>query len=426
MKTFTRLLRIIAILALLSSCGSGNEVSLPEVETFQANVFNFSSATLRGEVFSRGGSELISRGFCYGETGTNIRNNCQAVEESLLGEFELEIEGLSHNSTFEFEAFAQNEDGRAFGSLQMFSTGEKPDWAFVSQISFEDVYSITFANEDLGWAAGNDGKIFITNNGGQNWAEGRVRVAEDLIDERLDKVHLINSSNGWAIGSEGTFYKTSNADTGFDWEAIQTGATEVFLGRVDFVGEDHIAFISDGNLFISTDSGETWTERPTFQNTFKISFPNLNTLVVFEDRSEILLSRDLGRTWTDISTQIEASQGFEIGPGGLDFINDDIGKGTIMNENSIIEIISTDNGGGNWDIIYSDQNERVGVNTRNLYFIDENEGWIPEELLKTVDGGLTWQEETKQSGSRRIEEIFFLNRDNIWGRDGRLIFKYTN
>ncbi|HMB97443.1 MAG TPA: YCF48-related protein [Balneolaceae bacterium] len=421
----------------LVSCGSeNNESAVPEVVTLQATVIQFSGVTLRGAVSNTGDTELTARGFCYGESGFDIRDNCEKVDSDQLGEFELLLDDLPPQSTFEYEAFARNSNGTEFGTRLTFTTGEQADWKLISEVDFEELNSINFINEMEGWIAGNNGKIFKSTDGGRNWIENRLRLPEDIIDNSFKKIHFKDQSNGWIVGSEGTLYFTNNADTGLDWDTSRNSAHQDVV-NVEVVDDSLIVIRSPSELVLSTNGGMDWLY---FNLSFtggpeslypSLTFPERNTLVV-GNASTLFISNDLGENWNDITPEFLDKNGSEIEIilQSVFFLNDSNGW-IIANFNEPNEITPdgfiafTENRGEDWEIIFKDSdNDKISENTRKIYFIDETNGFILEGLLRTMDGGLTWQKST--SIANDLDDIYFLNSENIWGISDSKIFKYSN
>jgi photosystem II stability/assembly factor-like uncharacterized protein len=74
--------------------------------------------------------------------------------------------------------------------------------------------SVFFINPKTGWAAGAQGKIYATMNGGKYWREQNSTVTQNISD-----VFFINTGEGFAVGDEGTILHTTTA--GNVWTAQQ-------------------------------------------------------------------------------------------------------------------------------------------------------------------------------------------------------------
>lgn len=162
-----------------------------------------------------------------------------------------------------------------------------------------------------------------------------------------------------------------------------------------------------------------------------VTFPDRNTLVA-NGASTLFMSNDIGETWSDITPVFLDNDGtkIEIIIQSVFFLNEN--KGWIVanfndpNENRLNRFVaSTGDRGENWERIYTDtENDKIDENTKKIYFTDVNNGFVPENLLRTMDGGFTWQKST--SLVNKLDDFFFLDNENIWGISGSKIFKYSN
>lgn len=87
------------------------------------------------------------------------------------------------------------------------------DWEDLSSFTgtTEDLHGVSFVNENLGWAVGDQGTIITTTDGGYNWTDQSM----DEMSDKITEVDFINSTDGWFCTSEGEIYKTD--DGGENW-----------------------------------------------------------------------------------------------------------------------------------------------------------------------------------------------------------------
>lgn len=121
--------------------------------------------------------------------------------------------------------------------------------------------SVSFADENNGWAVGHDSVILNTTDGGRKWTVQHFNPGGTgpLLD-----VHFDNSKHGFAIGSFGSFLETT--DGGKTWNTPDAPAvidpalhlysiSRITSGRLLIVGEmGFIAVSDDGNLWTQLDS----------------------------------------------------------------------------------------------------------------------------------------------------------------------------
>jgi len=77
--------------------------------------------------------------------------------------------------------------------------------------------SIFFVNQKTGYAVGEQGKIYCTNNGGKLWREQTSNVTENLSD-----VFFVNTEEGFAVGDGGTILYTATAGNVWNVEKTNT------------------------------------------------------------------------------------------------------------------------------------------------------------------------------------------------------------
>ena len=89
-------------------------------------------------------------------------------------------------------------------------------------------------------------------------------------------------------------------------------------------------------------------------------------------------------------------------------------NGWVVGDNGII--LNTTDGGQNWTSQSSDVSEIL----RAIFFIDANTGWaaggsLNKALIKTTDGGMNWQDiSSGYSGSNQIYDIAFYDANTGW------------
>ena len=117
---------------------------------------------------------------------------------------------------------------------------------------FLDVW---FADAQVGWAVGAYGMLFRTNNGGLQW-----RIASAGI-ENIDGYHyysLAASKSGqlYLSGEAGLLYRSD--DGGDNWLRLPLDYDGSLFGVLAAGTDTVVCFGLRGNIFRSTDRGETW------------------------------------------------------------------------------------------------------------------------------------------------------------------------
>jgi photosystem II stability/assembly factor-like uncharacterized protein len=117
------------------------------------------------------------------------------------------------------------------------------------------LYDVDFATPERGWAVGEFGVIFTTEDGGKTWTAQKSPVTTTLFG-----VHFADAQNGWATGIEEVMLHTT--DGGQTWRKLDVPSRQGFvLGIYDVAVQGKIGWaIGDSGLLLRTiDGGETWT-----------------------------------------------------------------------------------------------------------------------------------------------------------------------
>ena len=147
--------------------------------------------------------------------------------------------------------------GLNYGTVYSDGTGNGPLWQ-----TSGDIMSVCMANELIGWAVGNGGKIIFTPDGGQNWVD---QVSPTGTDLDLYSVACLSPTSAIAVGEQGVILRTTNA--GLTWTRV-TANSFVDLFCVSFGDANKgIASGLNGQIFATTNGGATWTDaRPAISN----------------------------------------------------------------------------------------------------------------------------------------------------------------
>ena len=294
---------------------------------------------------------------------------------------------------------------------------------------------IFFLNENYGWAIGGAtigdlGPYFYTTDGGLNWY---------LYDWQLQGTDIVfvNPDTGFIAAPNGIIRKTVNG--GQTWSDIQTPATQDVM-HLFFVDENNgwatLGQYSEGNILHTEDGGNTWELQQVIVESngriFSIFFLNDSTGWgggTYNDGNHhtvIKYTEDSGETWNTIYSEIY--QYFSIFD--IFFLNSQIGwvVGWISYTPYILKTID---GGENWQQ-QTIANETIPAHC--VYFINDTIGWIGigdamsqddyGAIYFTVDSGENWQ--LQQEFNFAILDIQMLNQDTGWAVGGDFIYYTTN
>ncbi len=209
-------------------------------------------------------------------------------------------------------------------------------WQSINTFSTFNIKDIYFINENTGWAVGADGKgnsvIIKTNNNGATWTRWYGSATNGLHAN-----HMTDALAGWNVGEAGKIEKT--ADGGANWLAQSSGVTSVLRS---------------------------------------VHFSSAETGWVVGDNGVILKTSNAGYNW--VSQNSGASHSLT----GVFFVSDQVG----WISTSSGQILATENGGAAWN------SKTLGeTNLQDICFVDEFLGYTVGNggaIHKTYDGGDNW------------------------------------
>ncbi len=314
---------------------------------------------------------------------------------------------------------------------------------------------------------------------------------------RLTSIHFTDAQHGWAAGSNGTLFKTG--DGGATWERVALppefsrdllrAVWALDAQRVRLLGEynltqrpSSVGLETRAFLLASDDGGVAWqnieparppdrpyrrARPPAGQASEQEQVERLNTPILTAfcfaagagwltgESGTIQTTRDGGASWQmqyavtrklfyDV-TALDAQQAWLVGGSGT--ILRTVDGGSNWNEQPSATtntlravhfidakrgwaagisgtILATTNGGNRWQTQNSGSNETLN----DIRFVNANEGWAAGDrgtLLHTRDGGATWQDESLPTHAN-LNQLFFSVPDRGWvvGTNGS-IYQYS-
>lgn len=168
--------------------------------------------------------------------------------------------------------------------------------------------SLSFIDDKQGWAAGHDGVILHTVDGGDTWTLQR----EDLSGDRpLFGIHFNDAQNGFAVGLFGNAQQTTDGGKSWTQLIVETGdePDHHLYGIFGDAGTALYIAGEAGMIYRSADRGITWT-------TIKTSNPGSfwagaqlkdGSLLAVGQRGHVFSSADQGTTWTEVPSGTQQS-----------------------------------------------------------------------------------------------------------------------
>jgi len=210
-------------------------------------------------------------------------------------------------------------------------------WEKQETNTYDSIFSMSFVDKKKGWAVGQDGMILTTDNGGDNWTtqtapENKSWMKVDFFDKNIGIVvgdwgKIIGTKDGgktcvdislkedvvlydvkylsekelWIAGELGKLYHS--IDGGITWDRIVL--EDDFYGPTMFA----ISFTSDGQhgicgglqgmVFVTHDSGKTWTKQTVSEDSvFNLELTDNGTGFAVGNNGGFYKIEDNGDKWT--------------------------------------------------------------------------------------------------------------------------------
>jgi photosystem II stability/assembly factor-like uncharacterized protein len=259
------------------------------------------------------------------------------------------------------------------------------------------ITAISFPTRNNGWAAGDQGKMLATTDGGLTWSGQNIRAGMDFKD-----VFFISVDTGFACGSSETILRTTNR--GRAWKMVRTN-TDVGAGRLNSIffldGQRGWAVGDQGVLLITTNGGDTWQRLVISSNSLNVVrfvSPTIGWAVGLY--GTLLKTTDGGQTWTQqtLPNDMPFPASFTHFQGAA-FL--DASNGVVVGSQGTI--LRTANGGSAWSVIPLPAGlSGTGLNLLGIAFADTKTGWVVGSngtILKTTNAGLSgsWTRQTSST-----------------------------
>jgi photosystem II stability/assembly factor-like uncharacterized protein len=312
--------------------------------------------------------------------------------------------------------------------------------SFRHDASLADVF---FINQTTGWAVGDRGVIWHTQNGGTTW-----RQQSSSVTCRLNSVFFIDAHRGWAAGGE--FHPHSDSSRGIVLRTGDGGNTWTpiprlllpQLMRIKFF--DHQRGIAIGlasatqpsGAFVTQDGGHNWQPIPTDHDggwlTGDFSDPDSGAVAGAAGRFAQLARRQIIHPSLELHSLrafhamrlLPPTDGWLVGDGGVVFTTKDFGHtwqsppGEPATATGHFDfqalaclgphvwiagvpgtrIFHSSDTGQTWQSV----DTKLTAPIRSITFVDAEHGWAVGDLgniLATTDGGRTWT--SQRSGGQR-------------------------
>lgn len=308
--------------------------------------------------------------------------------------------------------------------------------------------AVQFVDCNEGWAVGDEGVVWHTIDGGQNWERQPTGVRASL-----RALHFVTPYTGWVVGREELPHGAGSAgvilftrDGGLKWKRAALN-TFPGLNQVRFVDAMNGFVAGDGTeqypsgLFVTGDGGSSWkpVNGPRTPTWLAAAFRDAHTgalaggwdhLAAFRGDSlrpadvDLLGGRALGGIY------LSGNRAVAVGQGGLILVSDNAGArwgpADLRLPTSIracwdfhavagagddlwaagrpgSAVLHSNDRGQNWQILRTGQ----PLPLNGLFFLDPRRGWAVGEfgeILGTTDGGKKWT--VQRRGNQRAAVLF--------------------
>ncbi len=258
---------------------------------------------------------------------------------------------------------------------------------------FSDILSVKFYDANIGWAAGRNGMIVKTNDGGINW----IYQANPAFWS-INSLSVINQNICIAVGDAGTVLRTS--DGGAHWLSI-TVNNNYDNNAVYFFDQNNGWIATDSSILRTTDSGVNWFSVTSLTSSFyNMKFFSVNNGIAINRNGMFCRTTNGGVNWTVSSFPYPGMKYFS-------FLNESTGFCT-----GNMRVLKTTDGGSNWISVYTTNADWCGLD-----FLNANTGFgatTGRKIFKTTDGGYNWFEKFPgDSGYMVTNNFAILNSGNI-------------
>lgn len=270
-----------------------------------------------------------------------------------------------------------------------------------------------------GWAVGDGGRIINTTDAGTTW-----KTQTSSTGSNLSHVWFVSDQAGFAVGDGGTVVATTNG--GQRWTRNPAIPTTANLFDVKFADALHgWAVGGTGVVLRTTDGGTNWS-RTVLPTTFQlrgVAFAGLLDGWVVGDGGTVFGTHDGGASWYPLTitttqslrgvSRLDAAHTLAAGQVGTIAV-------ALAGPDSVVWSVPVPNAGA------SNQLEACTLIDANVgYAVGFNSG-VGGTVLRTDDGGLTWQAQVSNTPTH-LNAVFFVDSQRGWAvGDGGIIIHTAN
>ncbi len=290
------------------------------------------------------------------------------------------------------------------------ATQVSADWRKQESGTLAWLHAVHFLDTKRGFAAGSNGTLLSTTDGGDHWKKLALRMTDTIRD-----VHFLNRTDGWMLCDRGKLrsggnpsYLLRTKDGGGSWSPVEFRTSPERFSRLIFSPDGKGYLVGEGGVIvglpIATDVDETRDPLPERYLIVDGAVAGDSRMLLAGGGGTLLLGDHGTRNWRSARFDggrpgaklnaiffLDGKSGWIAGNGGL--------------------IFSTANGGETWQA----QVTGIKADILDIAMADRANGFAVGDsgiILSTADAGLNWSAE--KSGSRhRFERVAFAGRRAI-------------
>jgi photosystem II stability/assembly factor-like uncharacterized protein len=291
----------------------------------------------------------------------------------------------------------------AYYSL-MKTTNYGANWIILPKYFHDVIQDIYFINETTGYVSGNNGLVYFSSDGGNNWQNRSASNTYTYFG-----IAFINANTGIGVCNTGKIKRTTNG--GLNWAQDSIGYKDFFCTTFIDANTGYAAG-NYGAFFVTTNAGVNWINRSTDTTmSFKgIHFLDVNTGYAHMNYDYVKKTTNGGLNWTN---QLVYSGSLS----SINFLN--ASTGFVC---GWTRIYSTTNGGTNWALKFNS----TPFDVYTISFANANTGFVGAYqgmTYRTTNGGNNWFVNTNFYTNQYLRGISF-ESSNVFsvGDSGKVLF----
>lgn len=271
---------------------------------------------------------------------------------------------------------------------------------------------IAFVSPSIGWYGNGAGKLYATRDGGESWTKvweqpGTFIRALGFLDERVGFLGNVGTGYFPNVSDSHPLYRTE--DAGVTWSRVEAPGVETVPGicGIDIIRDRGSTIVhaagrvgGPAKVMRSVDAGATWRVldlSPHAGMILDVKFLDANNgficastnADIAQGRAAILRTTDGGESWSRV---YESARAYE-NCWKMSFPSRRVGYASVQNyQDGFTQrfVVKTTDGGATWQELPLVDDARV--REFGIGFIDENWGWVGASTtgFETRDGGRSW------------------------------------